>query len=348
MFIFVYIMIYVVIIMAVILSHIFTGRYMSHYDTGIETHAKELLAFIEKAEKTGNWKLNKKQMRKFRKPQVLESFYRVSQELDRKKLEQFLEENTLELVELGRKMRNKSLRAYYAFVICKLQLKGKIAEQFTELVLYYLRTDSSVFCRENSLKALYSMGNAKSISEAFKYFHQKDIYHSEKLLTDGLLSYQGDFKKLSKVLVDDFEDYGQCCRIAVISYLFYRDEHDFDGYFMNYLKQDISMDERCGCLRLIGKQCSKSHEKLLIQTLESYKDKEDWEPAAVAASALGNYKDKLAIAALEGALESPNWYVRINSARALVAADVAVLDVKRILGGKDEYAKDALKYAISS
>lgn len=69
--------------------------------------------------------------------------------------------------------------------------------------------------------------------------------------------------------------------------------------------------------------CSEENEKILIQTLEQYQDQENWEPAAVAASFLGNFTDKEALGSLEEALQSPNWYVRINSAKALVKSKSA-------------------------
>lgn len=348
MFIFVYICIYIIIVLAVILSHLFLNKYMKNYNFKIMNYEKYWMFFLEETDNNGRWLLTKTQLRVMRRPQAMEAFYHVFQQLERNKLERFFDQNRKVLVEQGKKIKNKTMHAYYAFVLSQMKLNGKLSEGYKELVLNYIKEDSSVYCRENSLKALYSMGDAEYISEAFRFLSKNRITHSEKLLTDGLLSFNGDFDRLSKTLMKGYTEFGECYRIAIINYLFHRNEHGFDVYLGHYLKRDISVDERCSCLRLLGKNCSAENEKILIHTLEKYQNRENWEPAAVAASFLGNFTDKEALGSLEVALQSPNWYVRINSAKALIKSNVGLANIRRILQGNDGYAKDALRYVITN
>lgn len=348
MFIFIYITTYIVIILSVILSHFFLRCYMQRYDRKIADYEEYWLIFFARARKAGNWKLTRQEKRMIQKPQALEAFYRISDQIERRDLELFFIVNKNRMISLGKEMRNKTMHAYYAFVLSKMRLCGKLAEGYRELIFVYLEKDESVYCRENSLKALYSMGDAQSVAKAFLLLSEKNIYHSEKLLTDGLCGFNGDFEKLSKTLMKEYARYGECYRIAVTNYLFRRNEHAFDSYLGHYLKRDISVDERCSCLRLLGKNCSQDNERILIQTLEDYQNSEGWEPAAVAASFLGNYTDEEALRSLEIALQSPNWYVRINSARSLVSTNIALGNIRSILKGEDRYAKDALRYVITN
>jgi len=45
-------------------------------------------------------------------------------------------------------------------------------------------------------------------------------------------------------------------------------------------------------------------------------------------------------------IKDPNWYIRHNSAKALVKIDTSTEKLNRILKGNDQYAKEALEYAM--
>lgn len=214
-------------------------------------------------------------------------------------------------------------------------------------MLSYL-SDNSVYVCENALLALFSFGDGETIAKAFVNLSEKKIYHSEKLLGDGLLKFTGDKAELAKKLMDIFGKLSSCFKVAVINFLRYTGNHSYDADFRGLLeKNDTSTDVLCCIIRLLSKSYSIQNGEAILKVLKSNYNRENWEPAAVAASSLVPYAFEPVIRVLVEALHSKTWYVRVNSAKSLAAMKVSDAYIFKVISKNDRYAIEELTYELS-
>lgn len=350
MFIFYFMCVYILIVFLVAVSHAFLGAYLKKYDKYIEKDKKIWEKLHEKCSEKNDYNLKTHELKKLRKPQMLNAFYDFYFERPGEEFTKILSANREQMVKLGRSYKSPTVRAYYAYVLESFKIEDSALNAgFTELMLEYI-LDNSVYARENALKALYSFGNAKKVSEAFLKLSENEIYHSEKLLVDGLLSFSGDFENLSYMLMEHFTELMECYQISVINYLSYKREYEYNAILIEYMERvECSVDIKCCILRILGKEKGEQNKKILMKSVEQYMDAAEWEIASVAAGELKWYdKDKQVEELLCQALASRNWYVRINSAKSLIKINASGDGIQKILSGEDKYAKDALMYAMNN
>ncbi len=243
-------------------------------------------------------------------------------------------------------------KGYFAYLLSVLPLSGLpdgARADYTGFVRQLLSANS-VYCRENALKALYNLGDAKAVAEAVETLSADARLHNEKLLSDGMNSFRGDKRELAEALMERFYSYDDHSQSAVITFFTVAGFHDWDEELKKRLDgADISTDQRCDILRLILKAPSEETRRLLIDVLREKGRSDDWQTAAVAATGLDRYKgDAETLDALKYGITSPAWNVRMNCASSLVRLDPPGGVLDEILGGSDAYAADALKFAISS
>lgn len=350
MFIFYFMCVYILIVFCVVVSHAFLASYLKKYDKYIEKDKKFWEKIHEKCRTKDDYSLKAHELNKLRKPQMLNAFYAFYSERPREEFTKILFANKEAIIKLGRKYKSTTVRAYFAYVLCSFKIEEKdLNSGLADLMLEYV-LDNSVYARENALKALYSFGNARKVCEAFCRLSEKEIYHSEKLLVDGLLSFSGDFEKLSHILMENFKELMECYQVSVINYLSYKREYEYNAVLSEYMEQEeCSIDIKCCILRILGRENGEQNKKILMKSVEQYMDAAEWEIASVAAGALSGYdKDKQVEELLCHALASRNWYVRINSAKSLIKINASGDGIQKILSGQDRYAKDALMYAMNN
>ena len=86
--------------------------------------------------------------------------------------------------------------AYFPYILHKYNiLKHYDSEKVLDALLDLLRS-VNVYCRENTLKALYSMQRPDVVVAALKIIDKTLSFHHSKLICDGLLSYKGDKENL--------------------------------------------------------------------------------------------------------------------------------------------------------
>jgi len=350
MFIFYFICVYIFVVFLVSVSHGFLASYLKKYDKYIERDKKYWEKIHEGCKTKNNYGLKARELKKLKRPQMLNAFYAFYEERPREEFVKILSANKWQVIKLGRHYRSTTVRAYFAHILCSFKLEeSALNSGLAELMLEYAM-DNSVYARENALKALYSFGNARKVCEAFCRLSEKETYHSEKLLVDGLLTFSGDFENLSYLLMKNFKEFMECYQVATINFLSYKGEYEYNDILIEHMEQEeCSVDIKCCILRILGKEKGERNKKVLMNAVEQYLNATEWEIASVAAGALGGYdKDKKVEELLCHALTSRNWYVRINSAKSLVKISASDNSIQRILSGEDRYAKDALIYAMNN
>lgn len=346
---FYFICIYIFIVVGVIFSHFFLSSRLKKYNANIEKSKKYWESVQKRFETNNNYNLKKKEIRKLKKPQALAAFYEIVSKLPQEIFSQIIAVNKTQMITLGKRYKSTTVRAYFAYILSTSQTPNlSSVSGYDDLMLEYI-LDNSVYSRENALKALYAFGNAEKVVTAFQKLSAHGISHSEKLLTDGLLTFTGDSEKLASLFMETFDTLLECYQISVIHFFSYRKNHRFDRILIQHLKQaDTTIDIKCCILRTIGKIQSEENKRVLMSALEQYKDAETWEPAAVAASLLGQYEgDEQIMRLLCNSVTSRNWHVRMNSAGALIQIGISEDSLQQILNGPDAYAKNALLYVMN-
>ena len=90
--------------------------------------------------------------------------------------------------------------AYFPYIISKYEiLRYKEIDFITEFMFNLLHSDN-VYCRENALKAIYSMGRSEYVTEALKIIDKNLSFHHQKLICDGLFGFCGDKSELAEKL----------------------------------------------------------------------------------------------------------------------------------------------------
>lgn len=343
-----FVAIYTLIVLSMMLAHMFLTDYLNSYDKVVLKKITYWSCVMERCSITKNYKMKRSELKKFGIPQYMSAFHQIQK--DRKKeTGLLLEYNANDLIKVIEKKRSETQKAYFSYILCEFSDDyGELPIEYAELMLDFLILNS-VYLRENSLRVLYKIGTPELIDEAFKMLSSKEISHSKKLLTDGLMLYNKDKKKLITYLVEQIEQYAECYQVAIINYMGYENFHDCDAFIISLLANTKSVDLKCSILRVLGKKICEEHKMVLLENIKLDAEESNWETVAVVARLLGEYSgDKQVEDALEESIRAKNWYVRINSAEAISRIYQSDERVEEILNGSDRYAAEALAYALKS
>lgn len=238
--------------------------------------------------------------------------------------------------------RNDMDKAYLAWVIGDLFSEHvEQYEHLSRLLLNYLE-NTTIYCRENTLSALYKLGNPKMIERAYQMLQDNHNVHHEKLLSDGLLKYTGDHEELAYLLWRHYGEWNSELMLPIINYIRYVSD-DFTALFLPVLQnEEEDIEIRLAILRYYRRYYYAPVKEILIAYALQEKSVD---LAILASAALTNYPGDDSIVALKKALCHKDWYVRKNAAQSLVS--IANADAYQdVFAGTDTYAKDMLTYVL--
>ncbi len=313
---------------------------------------EEWRAVFDRCRDRGNYGLTDEQIAWFSSSSRLRAFDGAGVSGDSADCARVLRANSSKIADHVTRHADNDEKGYFAYILSTLDLKDLDPDQrraYVDLALGLIE-NNSVFCRENALKALYSLGDPLSVAEALRRLGEDDRYHSEKLLADGMNSFKGDIDEFARILMSHFDEFSGHYQSAIISFLTRANIHSYDGVFKERLRDDsVSVDVKCDILRILMRLPSEEIRDILIGVLREKGHSESWQTAAVAATGLSAYPNDSAVTdALSYGITSPSWDVRMNSANALVKLDPPKELVDGILNGSDRFASDALRFAIAN
>mgnify|MGYP002508412616 FL=1 len=210
-------------------------------------------------------------------------------------------------------------------------------------MLYSLLHEPSIYCRENAMQAIYTIGDPACVITALKIADNNERFYHSKLLTDGLLNFGGNNEKLNSALWDAFEDFSVQMQITLLNY--FRFSSDSSSEQMLKLMNDEERDDeiRFACIRYFGKYRYDKAYEYLLQYANCWNDVR-WEYSAIASSALGAYPCEKTAEVLKSNLYHRNWYIRFNSSQSLEKIGLTYLSLIDIVEGNDRYASEILRY----
>lgn len=243
------------------------------------------------------------------------------------------------------KDRDSVIAAYYPYIIKRFHILQNKSFDLMIDTLFELLHSKSLYCRENALQALYSTGDCDIVVKALKVIDCGSNFHHSKLLTDGLLEFSGNHRKLSAALWKVFEDFSAPMKVTVLNYLRFSNP-DCREEMIQLLTDGRQDDETCfACIRYFGKYHFDPAYPLLLGFAEN-KEERRWEYAAIASSALGIYPSDRTVKVLKTNLCSSNWYIRFNASESLEKLGLTYTDMIDIFDGNDRYAREILQYRL--
>ncbi len=233
--------------------------------------------------------------------------------------------------------------AYFPYILHKYKiLKHFGGERLTDALLDLLRS-VNVYCRENTIKAIYSMENPDIVVRALKILDKNLTFHHPKLICDGLLEYKGDKNILKDKLFSVFEEFSVQMRVNILNYLRFGNV-GCDSEMLEILKDEKQNNEiRFSAIRYFEKFPNSEARPVLQELAENMKGR-IWEYQAIATSALKSYPDDVTFRILVKNLSNSNWHVRQNSAVSCEKLGYSYYDLINVFDGDDRYAREMMRY----
>ena len=231
-------------------------------------------------------------------------------------------------------------RAFFAYVISRYPA-GAGGGQLPAVLLEYLE-DSTVYCRENVLQALYALGNAGGVEQALRLFNDRGWYHHSHMLSDGLTAFRGDREALAAALWQACQGWDENLQTAVVQFASNVTEKLKEPFCQALAAADTPLEVRFALIRYFTRHPMPEVKPMLLDMVRREADSGD--TAIAACSALARYPGQDTEQALEQALLSRNWYVRHNAASSLLALGDEASAYAAAERVHDRYAREMLDY----
>lgn len=234
---------------------------------------------------------------------------------------------------------------FFLYILRKYRvLHHKPNKRIDAMVLRLVKSES-IYLRQNALETVFTTGNVDYVLHAIRTINEMNAYHSPKLITDGLLKFTGNCRKLAKAIWETLPEYSAEMQVALVNYFRY---HSGTHHTMMFalMKNENAHDEvRFAAIRYFGKYIYKPAYPLLLK----FADEDEvsrWEYAAIATAALSRYPRQDTIDVLKKNLTSREWYVRYNAAQSLKELGVSDREAEDVFSGNDKYAQEMLRYRL--
>ena len=239
--------------------------------------------------------------------------------------------------------RENMQAAYFAYFVSQYRPKREPAmQELEEILIGYMRKDS-LYCRVNALQALYVFAGEETIVRAITLLDRENGLPHEKILTDGLLQFEGDHAKLVQLLWQRMERFSGKTQLSILNYIRFK-SGDYCPQMLAIMQNAQEDKElRLSAIRYFGRYFYAPAKEALL-AFASDRDPLNWEYAAIAVSSLGRYDGEDVLEALVGAAHSSNWYIRQNAAASLEAHHLEYSELMEVLGGRDRYAREMMMY----
>ena len=212
-------------------------------------------------------------------------------------------------------------------------------------MLSYLE-DSTVYCRENVLHALYALGRPQALEHAFEILNQRGWYHNPKLIADGMASFTGDKTALVLRLWKHRGEWEESLNVGTVQFAMSLTDPALDEAFYQALDAEVLTTEvRFALVRYFQRHPYEPVRHVLYRLLDT-QDAQDSQLAVAAAAALQLYPGEDTRQHLKQALHSRSWYVRHNAASSLNRLGITPEDMEEIRQSGDRYALEMLQYVI--
>ena len=235
--------------------------------------------------------------------------------------------------------------AYFAYFLSRNGLQSYMAVDALEDILVQYMRKQNLYCRVNALDALCGFGSGESVVKALMLLNQEGGFIHEKILTDGLLAFNGSHDQLMGLLWDKFDRFSGRMQMVILNYTRFKSGDYCESMFRIMVDPGRDKEQRLLAIRYFGRYFYEpAKESLLAFALDQ--NPLNWEYAAVSVSSLASYPGEQVVTALIDAVHSSNWYVRYNAAASLESHEDYDWEWMDAAGGNDRYAREMLMYRL--
>lgn len=238
--------------------------------------------------------------------------------------------------------KNKIQAAYYPYIIKKYQVFKGCGANIVIDALMELVKEPNLYCRENALQALYSIGDADSIIEALKILDRQQVFHHTKMVADGLLGFTGDREILDKKIWKNFNEFSVGIKQSILDYFRFSSGEHKEKMLHIMTDKEENQELRFSAIRYFAKYYYEPARSYLYDF--ACANSPVWEYKAITATTLATYPSPQTETILKELLCSPNWYVRYNASESLERLGVKYEEMIDIFEGHDRYASEMLRY----
>ena len=241
------------------------------------------------------------------------------------------------------KKKSKIHAAYFPYIIHKFKVFRGQPIGIVMDILLELVSSPSLYVRENSLQAIYSIGDVECTLNAMWILNESTYHHHSKMIADGLLNFSGNTKKLGERLWDNFDLFSIRMQRVIVDYFRFSSPDHQERILKLLTSQGVDDELAYSCIRYLGKYAYPPAYPILTGIVERYQHNQ-WIYTAITASALASYPGDRTVAVLKELLHSPNWYVRSNASQSLMALGLYYTDMIDVFEGRDRYASEIMRY----
>jgi len=235
--------------------------------------------------------------------------------------------------------------AYFPYILYKYSILQHYESERVLTALLDLLRSVNVYCRENTLKALYSMQKPEVVVSALNIIDKNLSFHHPKLICDGLMFYKGDKAVLKDMLFDSFKEFSVQMRVNILNYFRFGNVR-CDREMLGLLTDEKENREiRFSAIRYFEKFPLDEARPVICDLAENEAGR-TWEYQAIATSALKSYPGDVTFRILVKNLSSSNWYVRQNSAVSCEKLGYTYHDLINVFDGDDRYAREIMRYRL--
>ena len=241
------------------------------------------------------------------------------------------------------KKRSTIQAAYFPYIIHKYQIfRGQPVSIVTDTILGLVRSPS-LYVRENALQAICSIGSVECTINALWILNESSYYHHPKMITDGLLNFSGDTKRLGERLWENFDRFSKQMQRVIVDYFRFSSPDHKERILALLTSQYVDDEIAYSCIRYFGKYAYAPAYPVLTDIIERFQN-DQWIYTAIAASALASYPGERTVAILKMLLHNTNWHVRSNASQSLMALGLYYTEMVDVFEGRDRYAGEIMRY----
>ncbi len=233
--------------------------------------------------------------------------------------------------------------AYFPYILYKYNILKHHESKKQIDALFELLRSVNVYCRENTIKAIYTMQNPDMVASALKVMDKNLSFHHPKLICDGLLNYKGDKSILKEKLFESFDEYSVQMKLNILNYFRFGNIRCDTEMFEMLQNEKENNELRFSAIRYFEKFPNDDAKPVLQKIAENLENR-TWEYQAIATSALKSYPDDVTFRILVKNLSSSNWHVRHNSAVSCEKLGYSYYDLISVFDGNDRYAREMMRY----
>ena len=201
----------------------------------------------------------------------------------------------------------------------------------------------SIYIRHNAFLVILKNGDPYKVADAINIINKADGYNHEKILSVGLMGFEGDSDKLISILLNNFDSYKTWIQDAICNYASIAGGAHKSTILNIMNDEGYSNKTRVFCIRYFGFYVyDKAFPYIIQYAVDTNPSK--WEFAEMAVKTLSSYNCIETIYTLKDCLKSSNWNIKVDAAKALASFGVKYNDLLDIFNGEDRYAKEIMQY----